>query len=54
VWVISGKNGKGNLFIIEFTSQVKLPVLVLFSGYDLTPFLSGEMEGRLTELVYKY
>lgn len=41
------------MFTTEFISQVKLPVLILFSSYDLTPFFLGKMEGRLTDPFYK-
>lgn len=53
MWAISAGSEKENVFTTEFISQVKLPVLILFSKYDLTPFFLGEMEGRLTEPLYK-
>lgn len=51
--VISARSEKENLFTTEFISQVKLPFLILFFSYDLTAFFLGEMEGRLTEPLYK-
>ena len=42
MWVISVGSEKENIFTTEFTSQVKLLVLILFSSYDLTPFFLGK------------
>lgn len=53
MWAISAGSEEENVFTTEFISQVKLPVLTLFSRDNLTPFFLGEMEGRLTEPFYK-